>query len=879
MFEISKLEFGKWLQRQAVSEMSIYEKTFVGIIIDHFDDIAQCGTTGGARAKLIGSYIEKLGNKAEQTELNMPTAVFSGERVKRLESLTVENFRGFGVEEHFDFSKQYTFYHGPNGSGKTSFCEAIEYSVLGNIAEASARSIPLEKYIAHTGTKKAAAPKLKCVLYDGTIGAFPANLSEYRFAFVEKNRILDFSHIGAATAKTQAERIASLFGLSEFQSFVHDFTDTFDERYITLKSDASEKYQEKKKSVVQQTESLAELETELEIKKVELQKLIDSLSVETVNTADDAIAYLTNDKTGKITIASKEASEHHLEIVNESILENLKEAVRRFLDTIISIQLDNQKILSDVGSVNLSNVFKAIQKLKTSYSEDVCPVCRTPLTGVVENPFEYADNELQKLTQIDTAKKAISVNSKLAATQVKVIADELRKTEICSLFKKVATDTILNASIQAADYEIIGDALSVTVAEIKKLQELLDDTDNLTSSINSYNENASDTNSVYEKKVKELQETYGAITAASASVNDQTKRIETAKNKLEQEVSTVEKLQKAAETAECQIAFNRNMVNAYKSVISNLADYVKKLPIELAANLSGKVKEYYNAINYGDADFELIEELRLPVSSNEKIVVKMKDGLEQDALQILSEGHVKILGLAILLAKAVTEEMPFIVFDDIVNAIDDDHRKGVASLLIGYTDFSQKQMILTCHGELFVTTLEDFVEDKSKMSRYMFLPADTLDERGIVIKYQDSSIPLKVAKEKFQNGYLKDSAAKCRQAVECITGKLWRKISPMSGGISVKLRVLGSSPDLFQVVEGLCKSTKSKEITGCEQLHNILEELRKSSTWQLLNKGTHVDDALPEFSGVEIKELLTIIERLNDEVNNLKLKVAVVDKT
>lgn len=109
MFEISKLEFRKWLQRQAVSEMSIYEKTFVGIIIDHFDDIAQCGTTGGARAKLIGSYIEKLGNKAEQTELNMPTAVFSGERVKRLESLTVENFRGFGVEEHFDFSKQYTF--------------------------------------------------------------------------------------------------------------------------------------------------------------------------------------------------------------------------------------------------------------------------------------------------------------------------------------------------------------------------------------------------------------------------------------------------------------------------------------------------------------------------------------------------------------------------------------------------------------------------------------------------------------------------------------------------------------------------------------------------------------------------------------------------
>lgn len=46
MFEISKLEFGKWLQRQDVSTMSAYEKTPVGIIIDHFDDIAKCGTTG-----------------------------------------------------------------------------------------------------------------------------------------------------------------------------------------------------------------------------------------------------------------------------------------------------------------------------------------------------------------------------------------------------------------------------------------------------------------------------------------------------------------------------------------------------------------------------------------------------------------------------------------------------------------------------------------------------------------------------------------------------------------------------------------------------------------------------------------------------------------
>ena len=75
----------------------------------------------------------------------------------------------------------------------------------------------------------------------------------------------------------------------------------------------------------------------------------------------------------------------------------------------------------------------------------------------------------------------------------------------------------------------------------------------------------------------------------------------------------------------------------------------------MAHDLSEKVKDYYNLINEDDAGFELIEELKLPVAASEKIIIKMEDGIEQDALQILSEGHVRILGLSILLAKAMYE--------------------------------------------------------------------------------------------------------------------------------------------------------------------------------------------------------------------------------
>ena len=128
MYDLSKLEFKKWLEEQDLNELTPYAKTMIGIIIDHFDDIAEVGTIKGARARLIGKYIEALGNKAERKTLVMDSDSVNDDVVSRLESLIVENFRGFDTQEIFEFKKQYTFYHGANGSGKTSFCEALVYS-------------------------------------------------------------------------------------------------------------------------------------------------------------------------------------------------------------------------------------------------------------------------------------------------------------------------------------------------------------------------------------------------------------------------------------------------------------------------------------------------------------------------------------------------------------------------------------------------------------------------------------------------------------------------------------------------------------------------------------------------------------------------------
>ena len=47
----------------------------------------------------------------------------------KLRHLTLGPFRGFRTPEPFDLTKQIILFYGPNGSGKTSLCEGLEYAL------------------------------------------------------------------------------------------------------------------------------------------------------------------------------------------------------------------------------------------------------------------------------------------------------------------------------------------------------------------------------------------------------------------------------------------------------------------------------------------------------------------------------------------------------------------------------------------------------------------------------------------------------------------------------------------------------------------------------------------------------------------------------
>lgn len=876
MYEISKYEFEKWVNTLNTEALSEYEITMINCILDNYELISSCGTAGGVRAKNIGKIIAGQGNKTQKTLHISGITKNINRTVSKILELQVEHFRGFGAQQEFKFDKQYTFFHGPNGSGKTSFCEALEYSLLGSIEEATTRSIPIEKYIVHAGEKKAIKPSLKCIYDDGVTDECVSDFEKYRFSFIEKNRINNFSHIGAANAKSQTERIAALFGLSEFQEFIKGFTAEIDKKYIKIESNKEELYSKESTRIEEMKKYLEEAKGVSDIPKRELEKIIISMNNPKVIDAESAIQYLEDKDNGIIARLTKEMKDNQVLLIDEKQILKLKSECMTFIKAFERIEQANADILSDVKSLNLKVLYDAVLNLDEKEKIESCPVCLTPLSKTKVNPFEYAREEINKFVKIEAAKQTIEENVRIIVEKYNDIKRILDCKEIKEILHEINYVNFQKELLLTNDVEELTLEVRNIKKEIEKGFAILVNEQSIDNRIKIHNEKAEKINKKYEDELNNAKSVDKKLVELKAKIEASEQNEKKWKDDLEESLPKLQLLKTEIDEEKVEIDFNKNMVQAYRQIVKNLNEYIITLPIKMSENLSDKIKTYYNDINVGDADFEIIEDLRLPISSNEKIMIKMKDGAEQDALQILSEGHVKILGLSILLAKAKVENATFLIFDDVVNAIDDEHREGVAQLLITNKDFENVQMILTCHGEIFVSFLADYVEDKKSMSRYMFLPADSLNERGIVIKYQDSTIPLKVAREKYVEGNMRDSLSKCRQAVECISGRLWNKVISSSDGISIKMRKLNGKPDLYNVMCAL--KTVISKIEGIGELQLDLETLLKDKNWTLLNKGTHIDNEIPEFSRLQVKELLELLEKIAKEVNDLKVIAKVKEK-
>src|SRR5690554_1494400 len=375
-----KHEYIRFIQTLDDESVSDDVRKISNIVLNNLDILIPLTTSHGKRVKEMVRLAQEGWNSAS-TEILISDEQLTEHSLPfdKLKNLSVGPFRGFARKEEFDLNSNRVLIYGPNGTGKTSFCEALEYCLLGNVAAAeNKRFRNQDSYLKNAITKSFVSPVLIGVKNeDNSQKEFPVIPDEslYRFCFVEKIRIDNFSNIAAQVPAKQNELISILFGLEGFSDFVRNFTDSMD-RYIDIEGEKSLILKQKSVDLESYKEQI-EITIPQELKVLESDEKTLAEEYNKSYTFPQMVLELSGseDKKGLIDLLDEELLEPIAE-KNNLTISGLRET-KQSLDNNISLCNTKKKELSSASEqVSYKKLYEAVSQLKTVNS-DICPACHT----------------------------------------------------------------------------------------------------------------------------------------------------------------------------------------------------------------------------------------------------------------------------------------------------------------------------------------------------------------------------------------------------------------------------------------------------------------------------------------------------------------------
>lgn len=874
----SLAEFKRFLVKSAPT-LSEHEKKLANLMLGEFDEISAVGTAGGRRGKVLAKLIVDKGAATPSVlEIAADEANANENEITQLTKVEVEHFRGFSDKHTFEFKNPYTFVYGPNGTGKSSLCEALEYGLLASIHEADSKRIPVADYIRNATSKKSVKP----VLYGDTAKEkgieVKADPHSFEFCFIEKNRIDGFARVAANTPAAQQTRLAALFGLEEFNTFATQFNESLD-TYLDL--------------VGKKRKDLADRASGLAGHKAILEGLPEQAKAAETRAAALLKKYpkCKDLEEIKVVLTGSEGNGGKQKANNTEIghLQNLKTVTAAGTDDILAdaeklLLLIKEKATSEEflnqykDQLSLRDLYVAILGNREKFGNE-CPACASELyrDGSLTVPVDPYGNSEEKLKYFDAALKA--------EERIKEIREalDLGWRDLLSKITKLPAsaaavvfvgapevDSFSTEASDAKDAAAIETVLQAVPVKRELLQALKEATEN-------HNEKVEQSKTVIKSLEddnlaisKDLEEIVAISTLVTANAKNQTEAMQA----IEKFNLENEELIREAEAEKPGIARNLSYSIAYVSLRERLLAYNTGLPLALAADLNEKTLKFYNEINKNDHASDRLKSLRLPTAAGEKIEIEFENGDKCDALQVLSEGHIRCLGLAILLAKITRDRLPFLIFDDVVNSIDDEHRGAIIDLILNPEQIGKRQLIVTTHGEDFVKRLENAVPMKKyeeTVTRIDFLVP--FAAKKITVKLDSPRHYLTVATRSYEEGRMRDSLSYVRKAFEEELNRLWKKIAnkKLSAQISVGMRGPGD-PDLMSLATGLHQFLGRKDVTVFQEAVPYIGEIlgcgeKYKVEWNYLNKGTHEENQAEEFDAVIVRHMLETVTKLDEAID------------
>lgn len=845
--------------------MSDRELKLASLILSNFSDVEGKSSAGGARANKLAEIIKRDGKTVSPYANSEVEVTLKKTKISRLKKLSVKGFRGFSEEESFDLSKSYTFIFGLNGTGKSSFCEALEYSLTGKVNEASSKRFDSSHYTNNKSSPNTSV-SLEVVYDNGNSGSAIQAPLDNEFIFVERNRIEAFARVSSYTPQGQQQRLSALFGLEEFNSFCNGFNKSIENKLPVFA--IKEKELKNKEKEVEKSKLVVDNKND-ELRGFEKRKDL-LLSRYPNQTLISEVLDLLGDETKGLIVRKKEEIEKlaKVQLKSTSKLEAALKKLSAFPELISELRRLSDDVEKYKSEINFLELYTAIKNIPSN-ENDCCPACDTPLSEVTNNPFIKADKQLIILEQISEKQKKLQANEKEISDSLLTFSSDL---------KVIGLNCSLNHSEFLAEFDKIKNEIEKKITDANKW--------------NDENKDVLPKVTTYKEELKVLEVDYRECSTISELYKAAFKEKSRAENIITEFDSSNKDLLTAVDEEKKEISYYLGYSQAYETFIDKLNAYSEKLPLKLSQSLESQVLNLYNAINKHPYDHEVLKSISLPTKPNDGIVIEYLDGTKENALRVLSEGHLRCLGLSILLAKNINDNHNVIIFDDVVNAIDDEHRAGIISELFSNPLLSKKQMLLTTHGEDFIKRLENQLVSRGinkKLSRYDFLR--NRESREILVEQNLNRHYLVKAENNLNKGLVRDGLMECRRSLEELAPRLWKKIRAegLDPALSVKLRAPSADPDLYNLIDGLIsyiseieKRPGIRNFTPHRQCLMKVKDVSKKNqvNWNLLNKGTHEEDRDEEFDENQAEELLKLCIEFEGLIKNYSRKefeVAVSD--